>query len=83
MRKQRNGKEKKKGISYSIFYRDQIMYAEYLESIPDDFMEEWIMMICPKGKRCMVTSGNGETVARSRGGHVIGRFQSILPNGSK
>jgi snurportin-1 len=59
------------------------MYAEYLESIPDDFMEEWIMMICPKGKRCMVTSGNGETVARSRGGHVIGRFQSILPNGSK
>lgn len=64
-------------------FSDQIMYAENLESIPSDFAEEWMSIICPKGKRCLVTSGHGQTVARSRGGKIIQRFQSILPNGSR
>ncbi|KAI7893273.1 uncharacterized protein EV154DRAFT_479501 [Mucor mucedo] len=70
--------------SLSIFNRisDQIMYAENLEGIPSDFIENWVMMICPKGKRCLVTSGSGETIARSRAGNIIGRFQSMIPNGS-
>lgn len=63
--------------------RDQIMYSETLESIPNDFYENWVMMICPKGKRCLVTSGSGETIARSRAGNIIGKFQSMIPNGSR
>lgn len=59
------------------------MYAETMEMIPEDFTENWIMLICPKGKRCLVTSGGGYTIARSRGGHTINKFQSILPNGSR
>jgi snurportin-1 len=59
------------------------MYAETMEEIPNDFIENWVTMICPKGKRCLVTSGRGETIARSRSGHIIGRFQSMLPNGSR
>jgi snurportin-1 len=63
--------------------RNQIMYSETMEMIPEDFMENWIMMICPKGKRCLVTSAGGYTIARSRGGRVVNKFQSRLPNGSK
>ncbi|KAG1054375.1 hypothetical protein G6F43_003610 [Rhizopus delemar] len=75
-------KRKKKPQQKNI-YANQIMYAEYLESIPSDFMKEWVSVICPKGKRCLVTSGKGQTIARSRGGKILRRFQSILPNGSR
>ncbi|KAI8337013.1 hypothetical protein BC941DRAFT_426375 [Chlamydoabsidia padenii] len=61
---------------------NQVMYAETMESIPPDLMSDWVMMICPIGKRCLVTSGNGQTVARARSGRIINRFQSSLPNGS-
>ncbi|RCH79441.1 hypothetical protein CU098_005729, partial [Rhizopus stolonifer] len=80
--KQERPGHKKKPPKKNI-YADQIMYAENLESIPSDFAEEWMSIICPKGKRCLVTSGHGQTVARSRGGKIIQRFQSILPNGSR
>lgn len=59
------------------------MYSETMETVPEDFMENWVMMICPKGKRCLVTSGGGYTVARSRRGFIINKFQSVLPNGSR
>ncbi|KAI9275976.1 hypothetical protein BY458DRAFT_506685 [Sporodiniella umbellata] len=72
----------KKKLPKKNIYADQIMYAEYLESIPGDFAEEWLSVVCPKGKRCFVTSGRGQTIARTRGGKMINRFQSILPNGS-
>ncbi|KAI8098647.1 uncharacterized protein BX664DRAFT_319261 [Halteromyces radiatus] len=66
---------------YSKF-ANQVMYAETMENIPSDLLTDWVMMICPKGKRCLVTSGNGQTVARARSGRIINRFQSGLPNGS-
>ncbi|KAI9266149.1 hypothetical protein EDC94DRAFT_516153 [Helicostylum pulchrum] len=78
-----NPRHKKKQHKRKNIHADQIMYAENLESIPDDFVDNWVMMICPKGKRCLVTSGRGETIARSRAGHIIGRFQSMIPNGSR
>ncbi|CAO3590762.1 unnamed protein product [Absidia cylindrospora] len=66
---------------YSKF-ANQVMYAETMESIPPNLVTDWVMMICPVGKRCLVTSGNGQTVARARSGRIINRFQSSLPNGS-
>ncbi|KAI7897528.1 uncharacterized protein BX663DRAFT_527975 [Cokeromyces recurvatus] len=77
-RRKKNDKKKNNNI-----YMNQIMYAEYLESIPEDFIDNWVTMICPIGKRCLVTSGNGQTIARSRNGNIIKRFQSILPSGSR
>lgn len=59
------------------------MYSETMESLPQDLLTDWVLMICPKGKRCLVTSGSGETIARSRAGNILARFQSILPNGSR
>ncbi|RCH80248.1 hypothetical protein CU097_001913 [Rhizopus azygosporus] len=78
-----NPQNPKKNKKKANIYANQIMYAEYLESIPSDFAQEWITIICPKGKRCFVMSGNGQTISRSRGGKILGRFQSTLPNGSR
>ncbi|RCH81417.1 hypothetical protein CU098_007367, partial [Rhizopus stolonifer] len=76
-KKKNNSNKKKKNI-----YADQIMYAEYFEMMPSNLFQDWVMMICPVGKRCLVTSGGGQTIARSRRGHLLNRFQSVLPNGS-
>ncbi|ORE12726.1 hypothetical protein BCV71DRAFT_223308 [Rhizopus microsporus] len=78
-----NPQKPRKNKKKANIYANQIMYAEYLESIPSDFAQEWITIICPKGKRCFVMSGNGQTISRSRGGKILARFQSTLPNGSR
>ncbi|KAI8344533.1 hypothetical protein BC941DRAFT_408885 [Chlamydoabsidia padenii] len=57
------------------------MFANPMRGIPPNFITEWVMMICPVGKRCLVTSGNGQTVARARNGRIISRFQSSVPSG--
>ncbi|KAK4514253.1 tRNA methyltransferase, has a role in tRNA modification [Mucor velutinosus] len=77
-RKSKNKHKKKKNL-----HANQIMYSETMESVPRDLLTDWVLMICPKGKRCMVTSGSGETIARSRAGNILARFQSRLPNGSR
>lgn len=70
--------------SSHTLHRNQIMYAEYFDAIPEDLYQQWILMICPQGKRCLVTSGGGRTMARTRGGKLLMRpFESILPNGSR
>ncbi|KAI8984666.1 hypothetical protein BDF20DRAFT_834156 [Mycotypha africana] len=75
-------KSKKNSKKRNSNLANQIMLAETIETLPEDFLENWIMVICPKGKRCLVTSGGGVTIARSRAGFVIKKFQSLLPNGS-
>ncbi|CAO3651862.1 unnamed protein product [Mucor fragilis] len=79
MPKSKNKHKKKKNKN---IHANQIMYSETMESVPQDLLTDWVLMICPKGKRCMVTSGRGETIARSRAGNILARFQSRLPNGS-
>ncbi|KAI8387991.1 uncharacterized protein BYT42DRAFT_558536 [Radiomyces spectabilis] len=80
-RKPKNGKQRKK--NGNKLYANQIMYAETMEDIPNDLLENWVVVICPVGKRCMVTSGKGRTVARSRDGRrFMNGFQSVLPSGS-
>ncbi|KAI8062460.1 hypothetical protein BC940DRAFT_349524 [Gongronella butleri] len=63
-------------------YANQVMFAEAMTSLPDDFSTDWVLMVCPVGKRCLVTATNGQTVARAKSGRIISRFQSQLPNGS-
>ncbi|CEP15049.1 hypothetical protein [Parasitella parasitica] len=80
----KNENKNKKRIHAQVLQQicNQIMYAETMESVPQDLLTDWVLMICPKGKRCLVTSGKGQTIARSRGGGILARFQSLLPNGS-
>ncbi|KAH8548767.1 hypothetical protein BGW37DRAFT_504957 [Umbelopsis sp. PMI_123] len=63
-------------------YRDQVMFAEWLIDVPGDLYENWCVVPCPVGKRCLVISANGQTVARLRSGRILNKFESILPAGS-
>ncbi|CAO3657741.1 unnamed protein product [Umbelopsis ramanniana] len=63
-------------------YRDQVMFAEWLIDVPGDLYENWCVVPCPVGKRCLVVSANGQTMARLRNGRLLNKFESILPAGS-
>ncbi|ORY99850.1 hypothetical protein BCR43DRAFT_521072 [Syncephalastrum racemosum] len=58
------------------------MYGKSLEAIPSD-LNDWSMLLYPKGKRCLLTTCKGQTQARLANGKTLCTFQSILPNGSK
>jgi hypothetical protein len=32
------------------------MFSEWLDEIPEDFDKNWIMCLCPVGKRCLVVA---------------------------
>lgn len=34
------------------------MFSEWLEEEPDDFDKDWIMVVCPVGKRCLLVAMN-------------------------
>jgi snurportin-1 len=36
------------------------MFAEWLIDIPEDLYENWCLVCCPVGKRCLVISSNGK-----------------------
>ncbi|CAG8529794.1 6181_t:CDS:2 [Diversispora eburnea] len=63
-------------------YRNQIMFAEWMHEIPGDLEENWYVVLCPIGKRCLVVSAKGKTICRLRNGYVMNVFESILPAGS-
>lgn len=46
-------------LMHQKLYRDQIMFAEWLMDIPEDLYENWCVVSCPVGKRCLVISANG------------------------
>ncbi|KAI9288713.1 hypothetical protein BC943DRAFT_357569 [Umbelopsis sp. AD052] len=76
--KQRRTRKMKKQDAF----RDQVMFAEWLIDVPGDLYENWCVVPCPVGKRCLVISSNGQTTARLRSGRVLNKFESILPAGS-
>ncbi|KAF7724869.1 hypothetical protein EC973_000582 [Apophysomyces ossiformis] len=55
-------KKKRQREKKALKYANQLMYAETMEDIPQDLLENWSMVICPVGKRCLVTSGNGREI---------------------
>lgn len=63
-------------------FRNQLMYSEWLVEIPDDFEQEWLTVICPVGKRCLVVASRGSTTAYAKSGYQVGRFQSRFPGGN-
>ena len=34
------------------------MLSEWLVDVPDDLVQEWVMVVCPMGKRNLVIAGN-------------------------
>mmetsp|Transcript_5171 Transcript_5171/g.9994 ORF Transcript_5171/g.9994 Transcript_5171/m.9994 type:complete len:350 (-) Transcript_5171:158-1207(-) len=60
----------------------KLMTAEWMVDIPEDLPTAWYVMPKPAGKRCLVSTEGGETIARSRGGRPW-RFPSSLPGGRR
>ena len=63
-------------------YRNQLMMSEWLVDVPSDFTENWLVTVCPVGKRCLVVANRRTTKAYSRTGAFINCFPSLLPGGS-
>lgn len=63
-------------------YKNQLMLSEWLVEVPDDFENEWLMVVCPKGKRNLVVAAGGRTSCYSKSGFCIDTFASCLPGGN-
>lgn len=37
-------------------YANQLMMSEWMLEVPQDFVEKWIMVPCPQGKRTLVVA---------------------------
>ncbi|CAM1154067.1 SNUPN (predicted) [Pycnogonum litorale] len=73
---------KKKRINKK--YRDQLMLSEWLVEVPDDLCDNWMMLLCPVGKRTLVEASHGTTKSFSRSGFCVNHgFPSHLPGGHK
>ncbi|KAH9487914.1 hypothetical protein Btru_067438 [Bulinus truncatus] len=63
------------------FYKDQLMLSEWLVEVPSDFATEWIAVLCPVARRCLVVASRGTTKAYTKSGFCINHFPSHLPGG--
>lgn len=65
------------------FYKDQLMLSEWLVEVPSDFASEWITVLCPVAKRCLVVTCGSTTRAYTKSGYCMNSFPSHLPGGNR
>uniref|UniRef100_A0A8D9EBY5 Snurportin-1 n=1 Tax=Cacopsylla melanoneura TaxID=428564 RepID=A0A8D9EBY5_9HEMI len=61
-------------------YKDILSYSEYLLERPDD-LEQWVVVACPKGKRCTLVAHKGMTTQYDKQGRPTANFPTNLPGG--
>ncbi|PAA71244.1 hypothetical protein BOX15_Mlig024661g1, partial [Macrostomum lignano] len=64
-------------------YRNQLMLSEWLMEIPDNLETEFLLKLCPQGKRVLVVAAKGITKTFDRRGRCIMTFPSELPGGCR
>lgn len=64
-------------------WRNQLMLSEWLVGRPEDFEQDWLMLVCPVGRRSLVVASRKTTSAYSRSGQCLNNFPSLLPGGSR
>jgi len=62
-------------------FADILMLSEWLVDIPGELSNEWTMLPCPVGKRCLVVASRGSTKVYAKNGRLLSTFQSALPGG--
>ncbi|XP_063701232.1 snurportin-1 [Culicoides brevitarsis] len=62
-------------------YRNVLQFSEWMHERPDD-LENWFVLPCPKGVRCLLVAEGGRTEAIGKWGNLLLTFQSMLPGGS-
>uniref|UniRef100_A0A8C2T9V3 Snurportin-1 n=1 Tax=Coturnix japonica TaxID=93934 RepID=A0A8C2T9V3_COTJA len=64
-------------------YANQLMLSEWLVDVPADLEQEWVVVVCPVGKRALVVASRGSTAAYTKSGFCVNRFPSLLPGGNR
>ncbi|XP_069480661.1 snurportin-1 [Ambystoma mexicanum] len=64
-------------------YANQLMLSEWLIDVPPDLSKDWLLVVCPIGKRSLVVASKGSTTAYTKSGYCVNRFPSLLPGGNK
>nr|3NBY_B Chain B, Snurportin-1 [Homo sapiens]3NBY_E Chain E, Snurportin-1 [Homo sapiens] len=64
-------------------YANQLMLSEWLIDVPSDLGQEWIVVVCPVGKRALIVASRGSTSAYTKSGYCVNRFSSLLPGGNR
>ncbi|XP_066134362.1 snurportin-1 isoform X7 [Saccopteryx bilineata] len=64
-------------------YANQLMLSEWLIDVPSDLGQEWIVVVCPVGKRSLIVASRGSTSAYTKSGYCVNRFSSLLPGGNR
>ncbi|XP_078541214.1 snurportin-1 isoform X2 [Lissotriton helveticus] len=65
------------------FYANQLMLSEWLIDVPPELNQDWLLVVCPVGKRSLVVASKGSTTAYTKSGYCVNRFPSLLPGGNK
>ncbi|XP_019805687.1 snurportin-1 isoform X2 [Orcinus orca] len=64
-------------------YANQLMLSEWLIDVPSDLGQEWIVVVCPVGKRALIVASRGSTSAYTKSGYCVSSFSSLLPGGNR
>jgi len=64
-------------------YKNQLMLSEWLVEVPVDIAANWILILCPEGRRNFVIASNGLTKVYSKSGKMVKKFPSNLPGGNR
>lgn len=70
----------KSSYRYRNQFRNVLQMSEWMHEMPDD-LENWYLVPCPKGIRCLLVADNGRTEAIDKTGRLILSFSSTLPGG--
>ncbi|KAJ0069767.1 hypothetical protein NL108_013292 [Boleophthalmus pectinirostris] len=64
-------------------YANQLMLSEWLVDVPSDLACDWLLVVCPVGKRSLIVASKGSTAAYTKSGYCVSRFPSLLPGGNR
>lgn len=64
-------------------YANQLMLSEWLVDVPADLSSDWLMVVCPVGKRSLVVASKGSTTSYTKSGYCVNRFPSLIPGGNR
>ncbi|XP_056272334.1 snurportin-1 [Pseudoliparis swirei] len=64
-------------------YANQLMLSEWLVDVPPELDTDWVMVVCPVGKRSLIVASKGSTAAYTKSGYCVNRFPSLLPGGNR
>lgn len=70
-------------VKPSRSYKNQLMLSEWFVEVPTDLVSQWLLVLCPVGKRCLVVSSRGSTKVYTKSGYMLKSFPSKLPGGNR